>query len=53
MKKRKYHITVYLAYVFLFPLYIFGILAKFYDRKLKKNNTKLNSNLREKEDFHF
>lgn len=53
MKKRKYHITVYLAYVFLFPLFIFGVLAKFYDRKFKKNTTRHSSNLNEKEDFHF
>ncbi len=53
MRKKKYNLTIYLAYIFLFPLYIFGIVAKFYDRHIGKKNSKPSSHLIEKEDLHF
>ena len=52
MKKRKYNLTIYLAYVFLFPLYIFGIVAKFYDSHIYKKKPK-SSLSKEKEDMLF
>lgn len=53
MRKNRYNLTIYLAYIFLFPLYLFGIIAKFYDKYTGKKSSKPSSHLIEKEDLHF
>lgn len=53
--KKKYNLTIYLAYVFLFPIFIFGYLAKLYDKhilKISKNkNSKYTKSKEEDLDF--